>query len=121
MSGSKAGRRVGRGGGSGGTNKGKLDSRGRSERLSSHAEMICNHCQKPGHIRPNCLEHQCFKCRGWGHEAVSCPSKVPTPKENGDKKKDESGVTAVNQDSEGTAKTKIDENDGGGHDLLRWR
>ena len=41
---------------------------------------------------------------------------VPTPNENGDKKKkDESAVImAVNQDSEVTAETKIDENDGGG-------
>ena len=52
-----------------------------------------------------------------GHEAVSCPSNVPTPKENGDKKKkDESAVMAVNRESdfEVTAGTKIDENDGGG-------
>ncbi|CAN0227654.1 unnamed protein product, partial [Ascophyllum nodosum] len=85
---SKAGR-------DGGTYKGKLDSRCRSEGLSSQA-MTCNNCQKPGHIRPNCPERQCFKCQGWGHEAVSCPSKVPTPKENGVKeKKDESAVTAV--------------------------
>ena len=42
--------------------------------------------------------------------------KVPTPKMNGDKmKKDESAVMAENQepDSEVTAHTKIDENDGG--------
>ena len=80
--------------------------------------MTCNHCQKPGHIRPNCPEHhQCFKCRGWGHEVASCPSKIPTPTENGDKKKKgESAVMAVNQvpDSEVTAETKIDKNDGGG-------
>ena len=114
MSGSKAERRVGCGGGRGGTYKGKLDSRGRSEGLSSKA-MGCNNCQKPGHIRPNCPERQCFKCKGWGHEAVSCPSKVPTPKENGDKeKKDESAVMAVNKDSEVTVETKIDEKDGGG-------
>ena len=31
-----------------------------------------------------------FKCQGWGQEAVSCPSKVPIPRENGDKKKDTS-------------------------------
>ncbi|CAN0461897.1 unnamed protein product, partial [Ascophyllum nodosum] len=90
VSSSKAGRGVGRGGSRGGTNKGNLDSRGRSEGLPSQAKITCNHCQKPGHIRPNCPERQCFKCRGWGHEAVSCPSKVLTPKENGDKKnKDE--------------------------------
>ena len=64
--------------------KAKLDSRGRSERLSSQANVTCNHCQKPGHTRPNCPESQCSQCRGWGHEAVSCPSKVPTPKENAD-------------------------------------
>ena len=113
VSGSKAGREVCRGGGRGGTKKGKLDSRGRSEGLPSQAKITCNHCQKPGHIRPNCRERQCFKYRGWGHEAVSCPSKVPTPKQNGDKK-DKSAVMAVNQDSEVTAETKIDENDGGG-------
>ena len=115
MSGSKAGRGVGRGGGRGGTYKGKLDSRGRSERLSSKA-LICNNCQKSGHIRPNCPERQCFKSQGWGHEAVSCPSKVPTPKENGDKeKKDESVVMAVSQetDSEVKAETKLDEVDQG--------
>ena len=67
MSGSKAGRGVGRGGGRGGTNKGKLDSRGRSEGLSSQAKTTCSHCQKPGHVRPNCPERQCFKCQGWGH------------------------------------------------------
>ena len=115
VSGSKAGRGVGRGGGRGGTYKGKLDSKGRSEGLSSQA-MICNNCQKPGHIRPNCPERQCFKCQRWGHEAVSCPSKVPTPKENGDKeKKDESAVMDVSQepDSKVTAETKLDEIDGG--------
>ena len=79
VSGSKAGRRLGRGGGRGGTNKVKLDSRGRSEWLSLQA-MTCNPCQKPGHILPNCPERECYKCRGWGHEAVSCPTKVPTPK-----------------------------------------
>ena len=41
VSGSKAGRGVGRGGGCGGTYKGKLDRRGRSEGLSSQA-MTCN-------------------------------------------------------------------------------
>ena len=115
MSGSKAGRGVGRGEGRGGTNKGKLDSRGRSEGLSSQAQMTCNHCQNPGHVRPNCPERQCFKCQGWGHEAVSCLSRVPTSKENGDKeKKDESAVMAVSQesDSEETAETKLDEIDG---------
>ena len=80
MSGLKAGRGVGRGGGRGGTNKGKLDSRGRSEGLSSQAKMTCHHCQKPGHVRPNCPERQCFKYQGWGHEAVSSSSKVPTSK-----------------------------------------
>ena len=58
-----------------------------------------------------------FNCRGWGDEAVFCPSKVPTPKENGDKeKKDESAVMAVNQepDFEVTAETKLDKTDGGG-------
>ena len=93
VSGSKTGRRVGRGGGRGGTYKGKLGSKGRSEGLSSQA-MTCNNYLKPGHIRPNCPERQCFKCQGWGHEAVSCPSKVPTPNKNVDKKKDESAVTA---------------------------
>ena len=114
VSGSKAGRGVSRGEGRGGTNKGKLDSRGRSEGLPSQAK-ICNHCQKPGHIRPNCPERQCFKCQGWGHEAVSCPSKVPTTTENVDKKKFESAIMAVSQepDSEVTAETKLDETDGG--------
>ena len=120
VSGSKADRGFGRGGGRGGTYKGKLDSRGRCEGLSSKA-MSCNFCQTPGHIRPNCPERQCFKCQGWGHEAVSCSSlKVSTPKENGDKeKKDESAVMAVNQepDPEVTAETKLD----GGHDLFHQR
>ena len=64
----------------------------------------------------NCPERQCFKCQGWGHEAYSCPSKVPAPKDDGDKKKKgESAVMAVNQvpDYEVTAETKIDENDVG--------
>ena len=115
VSGSKAGRGVGRGGGRGGTNKGKLDSRGRNEGLISQAKSTCSHCQKSGHIGPNCSERQYFKYRGWGHEAVSCPSKAPTPKENTDKeKKDESAVTAVNQepDPEVTAEAKLDEIDG---------
>ena len=113
VSGSKAGRGVGRGGGRGGTYKSKLDSRGRSEGRSSQA-MTCNDCEKPGHIRPNCHERQRFKCQGWGHETVSCPSRVPTPNKNGDKRKDESAVVmAVNQDSQVTVETKIDEKDGG--------
>ena len=120
MSGSKAGRGVGRGGGRAGTYEGKLDSRGRSEEISWQV-MTCNNCQPPGHIRPNYPERQCFKCQGWGHEAISCPSRVPTSNKNGDKKKDESTVVAVNQDSKITAETKIDENDGGGHDLFHWR
>ena len=116
MSESKAERRVGRGGGRGGTYKGKLDSRGRSEGLSSKV-MSCNSCQKPGHIRPNCPKRQCFKCQGWDHAAVSCSPKVPTPKDNEDKeKKDESAVMAVSQepDPEVTSETKLD----GGHDLF---
>ena len=79
-------------------------------------KITCNHCQKPGHIRPNYPERQCFKCQGWDHEAVPCSSKVPIPKENGDKeKKDESGVMAVSQesDSEVTAETELDEVVGG--------
>ena len=113
---SKAGRGVGRGGDHGGTNKGKLDSRGRSEGLSSQAKITYNHYQKTWHVRPNYPEHQCFKCRCWGHETVSCPSKVPTPKESGKKKKDDSAVMAVDQkpDSEVTADAKLDEV-GGGH------
>ena len=53
---------------------------------------------------------------GWGPEAVFCPSKVPTPKENGEKKKDEPSVMAVDPEpnSEVTAETKFDEIDGGG-------
>ena len=50
VSGSKAGLGVGHGRGRGGTNKGKLDSRSRSEELSSQAKITCNYCQKPGHI-----------------------------------------------------------------------
>ena len=72
-------------------------------------KITCIHCQK--------TEHQCFKCQEWGYEAVYCPSKVSTPKENGDKKKkDESAVMAVKQEpnSEVTAETKVDEIDGGG-------
>ena len=111
VSGSKAGRGVGRGRGRGGTYEGKLDSRGRSEEISWQV-MTCNNCQPPGH--PNYPECQCFECQGWGHEAISCPSRVPTPNKNGDKKKDESTVVAVNQDSKIAAETKIDENDGGG-------
>ena len=61
VSGSEAGRGVGGGGGRGGTSKGKLYSRGPSEGLSSQAKIVCNYCQKPGHIRPNCPERQCFK------------------------------------------------------------
>ena len=114
VSGSKAGRGVGRGGGRGGTNNGKLDSMGRSEGLSSQLKITCNHCQTPGHIRPSYPERKCFKCQGWSHEAVSCPSKVPTSKENEDKeKKDESAVMAVyhEPDSEVTAGTKLDKID----------
>ena len=80
VSGSKTERGVGRGEGRGETNKGKLDSTSRSEGLSLRAKLTCNHCQKPRHIRPSCPERQCFNCRGWSHEAVSRPSKVPTPK-----------------------------------------
>ena len=119
VSGSKAERGVGRGGGRGGTYEGKLDRRGRSGGLSSKA-MSWNYCQEPGHIQPNCPERQCFKCQGWGHDAVSCSSEVPTPKQNGDKeKKDESAVMAVSQepDSEVTAETKLD----GKHDLFHKR
>ena len=65
VSGSKVGRGVGYGGSRGGTNKGKLDSRGRSEGLSLQA-MTCNHCQKPGHIRPNCPERPCYTSAGGG-------------------------------------------------------
>ena len=72
-SGSKTVRGFGRSGGHGGTNKGKLDSKGRSEGLLSQAKMTCNHCQKPGHIRPNCPERQCFKCRGWGSRGCFLP------------------------------------------------
>ena len=123
VSGSKAGRGVGRGGSRGGTYKGNLDSRGRSEGLSSKA-MSCNHCQKPGHIQPNCPERQCFKCQGWGHEAVSCSSKVPTPKENGDKaKKDASAVMAASPepDPEIAAETKLDEINGGNTTCVKLR
>ena len=82
VSGSKAGRGVGRGRGHGVTDQGELDSRGRNEGLSSQS-MTCNNCQTPGYIRPNCPERQCFKCQGWGHEAVPCPSRVPIPNKNG--------------------------------------
>ena len=114
VSGSTAGRGVGRGGGRGGTNKGKLDSRGQSGGLLSQVKIICNHCQR--HVRPNCPERHCFKCRVWGHEAVSCLCKVSTPKENGEKEtKDESAVTAVDQElnSEVTAESKLEKIDGG--------
>ena len=84
VSGSKVGRGVGYGGSRGGTNKGKLDSRGRSEGLSLQA-MTCNHCRAYSTKLPR--TSMLHKCRGWGHEAVSCPSKVPTPKKNGDKRR----------------------------------
>ena len=120
VSGSRAGRGVGRVGGSGGTNMASW-TEGVEVRGFHRRRITCNHCQKPGHIRPNCHERQYVKCRRWGHETVSCPSKVLTPKENGDKKKkDESAVMTVNQVSnyEVTAETKIDENDGGGTTCL---
>ena len=53
VSGSKAERGVGRGGGRGGINKGMLDSKGRSEGLSLQSKLTFNHCQKPECIRPN--------------------------------------------------------------------
>ena len=102
----KAGRGIGRGGGPGGTNKGKLEGRDRSEGLSSQAKLTCN----------NFPERHCLKSRGWGHEAVSCSPKILTSKENGDeKKKNESAVLRVNQepDSEVTADANINENGGG--------
>ena len=46
--GSKAGLGVGRGGGRGGTNKGKLDSRGRSERFLSQAKITSISAKSPG-------------------------------------------------------------------------
>ena len=64
VSDSKTGRKVGRGGSRDGSNKGKLISKGRSERLPSQANITCNHCQKPGHIPPNCPKRQYLKCRG---------------------------------------------------------
>ena len=82
VSGSKPGRGVGRGEGQGRTNKGKLDIRGRIKGIPSQVKITCDHCQTPGHIRPNYPECQCFKCRGWGHAAISYPCKVLTPKEN---------------------------------------
>ena len=83
VSGSKAGRGDGHGGGRAGTNKGKLDSRSRHEGLLSQARVIFNHCQKPGHIRPNYPKRQWFKCWGWGHEVDSCPSKIAKDKLKG--------------------------------------
>ena len=124
VSGSKAGRRVDSGEGRGGTNKGQVDSKNRSEDRSSQAKITCNHCQKPGHIRVNRPKCQSFKCQGWGSEAVFCSSKVPTPIEDEDKeKKDESSVMVVDQepDSEVTVETKLDEVDSGGHDVLHDR
>ena len=115
MSGSKAGRGIGRGGGRGGTSKDNLDSRGRSEGVSSQAKITCTHCQKPGHIRPNCPERHCFKFQGWGHEAVSCPPKVPTPKENVVEEEGRVSYYGGNTRTrfKVTAETKLDEIDGG--------
>ena len=60
--------------------------------------MTCNYCQKPGYIRPDCPERQCFKCRGWGHEAASCPSKAQFLREEGGKE-EESVVMVVNMEA----------------------
>ena len=46
--GSKAGLGVGRGGDRGGTSKGKLDGRGRSERFSSQAKITAITAKSPG-------------------------------------------------------------------------
>ena len=51
---------------------------------------------------------------GVGSRGYFLPTKVPTLKENGDKKKNESAVMVVNQDSELIAEAKIDKNDEGG-------
>ena len=74
VSGSKAGRGIGRGRSHVGTNEGKLDSRSRSEELSPQAKITCNHCQKPGHIQSNCPERPCFECQGWGHGVTKLPA-----------------------------------------------
>ena len=105
-------------GGHTGTNKGKMDSRGQNEGLSLQAKITCNHCQKLGHIRHNFPERQCFKRRGWGHEAVSCPSKASSPKNNEEENNNEPAVMAVAQHSnfDKTAGTKVDEI-GGGHTI----
>ena len=78
----------GRGGGHGGKCKREPDSRDRDEEFqkgksSLQVKMTCNHGQKPGHIRPNSPERQCFKYRGWGHEADSCPFEVKIPEKKG--------------------------------------
>lgn len=67
----------------------KTDSRRQSKGCmkgnpSSEGET-CNHCQKPGHITPNCPGRQWFMRRGWGHGAASCPENMQIPKGNNEK------------------------------------
>ena len=93
VSGSKAGWGFGRDRVRARTNKSKLDSRSQNEGFLSQANLTCNHCQTPGHIRPNSPELQRFRCRAWGNQADS-PSEVAK-----DKPKEESAVMAVNIES----------------------
>jgi hypothetical protein len=57
---------------------------GNGDRPPSRKEVVCHHCGKPGHIRPECPERSeqkasvCFNCKKEGHKVADCkePRKV---------------------------------------------
>ena len=116
VSGSKARRGVGRGGGRGGTNKGKLDRRSRSEGLSSQEKISCNHCQNSSTFDLTVPSANTLSVGGGVTRLFRAHLRFRLRRKRMEtKRRDESTVMAVNQepDSEVTADSKIDENDGG--------
>ncbi len=62
----------------------KGDARGQAwkpARRDGNGQLICYHCQKPGHIARSCPSIQCHRCKQNGHVVADCASKPAASRE----------------------------------------
>ena len=44
--------------------------------IHNNQQLICTHCNEPGHPRKNCPSIECRLCKSLGHLSFHCPTKI---------------------------------------------
>ena len=65
--------------------------------IHNNQQLICTHCNEPGHPRKNCPSIECRLCNSLGHLSFHCPTKITQA---------ETSETAPTQETPETAPTQ---------------